>query len=356
MESYWNQQNGSGVDSDSALGLEELNPTPIPGGKWWSGVDSDSESRQNGVDSGFGVDSTGINYKSGLHQFRVLPFGLCFAGGIFSELMNKALGGIQHKFAVAYLDDVLIYSKTFEDHLEHIETVFSRLRDAGLKLKMSKCDFLKREVNYLGHVVSASGVKPGPEKVSAIKRLAAPTDVKGIRSFIGMCSYYRRFVPNFAKIAKPLTELTKKDRQFYRTDECQKAFETLRNALIEAPVLAFPDINKPYKLYTDASNYAIGAALVQESPMGERVIQYLSHQLNDTQQRWPIIEKEAYAIVYSIQKFRPYLLSSKFTVMTDHKPLQHLFTSEMRNARIQRWAILLDEYGCDVHCTICEWK
>ena len=156
----------------------------------------------------------------------MLPFGLCFAGGIFSELMNKTLGEIQHKFAVAYLDDVLIYSKTFEDHLEHIETVFSRLREAGLKLKMSKCDFLKREVNYLGHVVSASVVKPDPEKVSAIKRLAAPTDVKGIRSFLGMCSYYRRFVPNFAKIAKPLTELTKKDRQFYWTDECRKAFET----------------------------------------------------------------------------------------------------------------------------------
>ena len=146
------------------------------------------------------------------------------------------------------------------------------------------------------------------------------------------------------------TELTKKNRHFVWTDECQKAFETLRTALSEAPILAFPDTNKPYKLYTDASNYAIGAALVQESAFGERVIQYLSHQLNDTQQRWPIIEKEAHAIVYSIKKFRPYLLGSKFTVMTDHKPLKYLFSSPFTaSAKIQRWAILLSEYGCDIN-------
>ena len=196
--------------------------------------------------------------------------------------------------------------------------------------------------------MSASGIKPDPEKVKAIQSLATPTTVKGVRSFIGMCGYYRRFVPSFAKIAKPLTDLTKKNRHFYWTEECQVSFETLRTALMEAPVLAYPDISKPYKVYTDASNYAIGAALVQDTGMGERVIQYLSHQLNETQRRWPIIEKESYAIVYGIQKFRPYLLGSKFTVMTDHKPLKQLFTSEMRNPRIQRWAIMLDEYGCDI--------
>jgi len=293
-------------------------------------------------------EKTAFTCFLGLHHFLVMPFGYVNSGAIFSELMNKVLVGIQHRFAIAYLDDIIIFSKTFEDHLSHIETVFSRLRNAGLKLKMSKCDFLKKEVNYLGHIVSASGIKPDSEKVKAIQKLATPSTVKEIRSFIGMCSYYRRFVPNFAKIAKPLTELTKKNRRFYWTDECQNSFENLRAALMEAPILAYPDISKPYKVYTDASNFAIGAALVQDSEMGERVIQYLSHQLNETQQRWPIIEKEAYAIVYSVQKFRPYLLGSKFTVMTDHKPLGHLFTSEMRNARVQRWAIMLDEYGCDV--------
>jgi len=293
-------------------------------------------------------DKTAFTCFAGLHRFEKMPFGMVNAPSIFSELMNAVLRGIQYKFAIAYLDDILIYSKTFEEHLEHIEAVFTRLRNAGLKLKRSKCEFLKTEVNYLGHIVSSSGIKPDRSKIEAIEKLEPPTDVRGIRSFIGMTGYYRRFIVNYAKIAKPLTELTKKNRRFYWTEACQQSFDTLRRALIEAPILAFPDINKPYKLYTDASNYAIGSALVQETEMGERVIQYLSHQLNETQQRWPIIEKEAYAIIYSVQKFRPYLLGSKFTIMTDHKPLQHLFTSEMKNARIQRWAILLDEYGCDV--------
>ena len=282
--------------------------------------------------------------------FQVLPFGLSQAPGFFTELMNKVLQGIQHKFTLAYLDDILIYSKTWDEHLKHIQAVFDRLRDAGLKLKMSKCEFLKQEVKYLGHVISASGVKPDPEKVKAIRTLAPPENAKDVRTLLGMSGFYRKFIPNFAKIAQPLTELTKKNRHFVWTDECQKAFETLRTALSEAPILAFPDTNKPYKLYTDASNYAIGAALVQESAFGERVIQYLSHQLNDTQQRWPIIEKEAYAIVYSIKKFRPYLLGSKFTVMTDHKPLKYLFSSPFTaSAKIQRWAILLSEYGCDIN-------
>ena len=279
-----------------------------------------------------------------------MPFGICNGPAFFSELMNKVLQGIQHKFALSYLDDVLIYSKTWDEHLEHIQVVFNRLRDAGLKLKMSKCEFLKQEVNYLGHVISASGIKPDLEKVKAIKTLAPPENAKDVRTLLGMSGFYRRFIPNFAKIAKPLTELTKKNRAFRWTEECQNAFETLRTALTQAPVLAFPDINKPYKLYTDASNYAIGAALVQESAFGERVIQYLSHQLNETQQRWPIIEKEAYAIVYSIQKFRPYLLGSQFTVMTDHRPLKYLFSSPFSaSPKIQRWAILLSEYGCDIH-------
>ena len=293
-------------------------------------------------------EKTAFTCFLGLFSWSVMPFGYHGAPALFSELMNKVLQGIQHKFTISYLDDLLIYSKTWDEHMEHIQVVFDRLREAGLKLKMSKCDFLKQEVNYLGHVVSASGVKPDPEKIRAIKELAPPKNVKETRSLLGLCGWYRRFIDGYAKITRPLTELTKKNRPFIWTEECQKAFEKLQCALTEAPILAFPDVNKPYKLYTDASNGAIGAALVQESALGERVIQYLSHQLNETQQRWPIIEKEAYAIVYSVQKFRPYLLGSKFTVMTDHKPLKYLFSSKFANAKIQRWAILLAEYGCDI--------
>ena len=345
------------VDLRALNRITKKNSHPLPriddilasldGSKYFSCLDLRSGYWQIAMDEE-SKDKTAFTCFAGLYSWNVMPFGLVTAPAIFSELMNEVLRGIQYKFTIAYLDDILVYSKTFEDHLEHIEAVFTRLRDAGLKLKMSKCEFLKKEVNYLGHVVSPSGIKPDPSKVETIQNLEPPTDVRGIRSFIGMTGYYRRFIANYAKIAKPLTELTKKNKTFCWSDECQISFETLRRVLTEAPILAFPDVNKPYKLYTDASGYAIGAALVQETAMGERVIQYLSHQLNETQQRWPIIEKEAYAIVYSVQKLRPYLLGSKFTVMTDHKPLQHLFTSEMKNARVQRWAIMLDEYGCDV--------
>ena len=345
------------VDLRALNRITKKNSYPLPriddilasldGSKYFTSLDLKSGYWQIAMDEE-SKDKTAFTCFAGLYRFESMPFGMVNAPAIFSELMNEVLRGILHKFAVVYLDDILLYSKTFEEHIEHIEAVFSRLRNAGLKLKMSKCDFLKREVNYLGHVVSPNGIKPDPAKVEALQQLEPPTDARGIRSFIGMTGYYRRFIPNYAKIAKPLTELTKKNRIFCWTEECQNSFETLRRALTEAPILAFPDVTKPYKLYTDACGYAIGGVLVQETNMGERVIQYISHQLNETQQRWPIIEKEAYAIVYCVQKFRPYLLGSKFTIMTDHKPLQHLFTSEMKNAKIQRWAILLDEYGGDV--------
>ena len=320
----------------------------LEGSKYFTSLDLKSGYWQIAMADQESIDKTAFTCFLGLYSWNVLPFGLTNAPALFSELMNKVLQGIQHKFAIAYIDDVIIFSKTFEEHLKHIEDVFDRLRKAGLKLKMSKCDFLKQEVKYLGHIVSASGIQPDQSKVEVIRELKPPTTVKGVRSFIGMCSYYRRFIPNFAKIAKPLTELTKKNARFIWTDECQKSFETLRVVLTDAPILAYPDTNKPYKLYTDASNHSIGAALIQETEQGERVIQYLSHQLNKSQLNWPIIEKEAYAIVYAVQKLRPYLLGSKFTIMTDHKPLKHLFTAEMRNPRIQRWAIIIDEYGCDI--------
>ena len=319
----------------------------LGGSKYFTSLDLKSGYWQIEMDKD-SIEKTTFTCFLGNFAWLKMPFGLSGAVGKFSELMNKVLAGIQYKFTIAYIDDIIIFSKTFEEHLSHIETVFERLRKAGLKLKMSKCEFLKEEVKYLGHIVSASGIQPDPSKVKAIQDLQPPTDVRGIRSFIGMCSYYRRFIPNFAKTAKPLTELTKKNTRFFWNEDCQIAFESLRDALIDAPILAYPDLNKPYKLYTDSSNFSVGACLCQDSKEGERVIQYVSHQLNATQQRWPIIEKEAYAMVYSIQKLRHYLLGSKFTIMTDHKPLTHLFTSEMKNARIQRWAIILDEYGGDI--------
>lgn len=287
----------------------------------------------------------------GLYEFNVMAFGLATAPSVFQNLMNEVLGEVRDKYAIAYLDDVIVYSKTAEEHLAHLKDILNRLRKAGLKLKSSKCDFFKREIHYLGHVINKDGIRPEEEKVKAIKELPPPRTVRDVRSFIGMASFYRRYVPNFAELARPLTALTKKNAKFCFGTEAREAFIALKSKLIEAPVLAYPNIEKPYKLYTDASDKAVGAMLTQEYPEGERVIQYISHQLSGSRLNWPTIEKECFSIVYGITKLRHFLLGAKFTVYSDHKPLRTLFTSEMRNTRVQRWAILLSEYGCDIEYT-----
>ncbi len=196
--------------------------------------------------------------------------------------------------------------------------------------------------------MTPEGLKPDPDKVVAISNLQPPNSVKDIRSFIGSTSYYRRFISGYAEIAKPLIALTKKYASFVWEAPQQSAFQHLKNKLMTAPVLAYADPTKPYRLYTDSSQYAVGAILTQDSEEGERPIYYLSHHLSQTQQNWPTIEREMYAIIYAITKLRPYLVDAKFTVVTDQKPLKHLFTAEMKNPRVQRWAVMLEEYNCNI--------
>ena len=188
-------------------------------------------------------------------------------------------------------------------------------------MKPSKCEFKKESVLYLGHVVTPQGVHPDPDKVDVIKNMKPPETVKQVPCFLGMVGYYRRHVPIFGEVARPLTLLTRKNVRFQWSKEAQEAFNLLEDKLIKSPILAYPDVKLPYSLYTDSSNYAIGAVLCQQFSDEEKVIQYLSHQLYKGQQKWPTIEREAYAIVYSIKKLRHYLFGAKFTVFTDHKPL-----------------------------------
>ena len=283
----------------------------------------------------------------GLFEFNVMPFGLSCAPGIFCELMSVVLEGLE-SFASAYMDDVLIFSETIEDHVKHISMVFDRLRKAGLRLKRSKCDFFKKELNYLGHVISEQGIRPNPDKVAAIKDLDAPQTVREVRSFVGMASFYRRYIPEFSDLVEPLTKLTKKHARFEWSGLCRSSFDVLKQKLCSPPILAFPDPTKPYILYTDASDTCIGALLSQETADGERPIQYLSHQLSKSQQNWPVIEKEAYAIVFALQKLRQYLYGAKFTIKCDHKPLKFLFNSEIKNAKVQRWGLMMSEYDCTI--------
>ena len=280
----------------------------------------------------------------GLFQFNVMPFGLCNAPGTFQALMNKVLQGINGTYAIAYLDDIIIWSSSAEKHLEHMREVFTGLEQAGLKVKTSKCKLFTGQVNYLGHVISPEGISPDPEKVAAISQMPVPETVQEVRILVGMAGFYRKFVEHFSDIVKPLTSVTRKGMRFTWGPDQQTAFETVKKELTEAPVLTHVNMMLPFNLYTDASGYAVGAVLMQVLPEGEKVIQYLSRQLSPTQVRWSTIEKEAYAIIFAINKLRPYLWGSPITVFTDHKPLSSLFTSEMKNMRVQRWAVIMSEY------------
>jgi len=298
-------------------------------------------------------EKTAFTCHRGLFQFNVMPFGLANAPGIFQELMSVVLEG-QEEYALAYLDDILIFSDTVEDHIKHIQEVLGSLRGHNLKLKPAKCEFFKKETQYLGFRISSKGIQPDYDKVKAIQAVVNPSTVREVRGFIGMCSYYRRFIPDFSSIAEPLINLTRKYARFQWDDTCQVAFVRLKNMLSDMVILAYPDPNKDYRLYTDASNFSIGACLTQrvyvelEDKEIEKPIYFLSHKLSDTQTRWSTIEKEAYAIHYSLQKLHHYLHSATFTIYTDHKPLQYLLNSPMQNRKIQSWALSIAGYNCKI--------
>ena len=293
-------------------------------------------------------EKTAFGLYLGHYEHNVLCFGATNAPACFSQLMGKVLKGLSD-YTVAYLDDILIWSDTFEKHIFHLETVFKRLEHAGLRIQGAKSQFIAPAVNYLGHVISENGVAPDRNKIEAILQMKPPTTVKEVRSLIGSCNYYRRFIPAFAEITKSLTRLCRKGLTFEWTPECQTAFETIKNLLTTAPILAFPNPNKPFNLYCDASDYCIGSVLTQHDDDGhEHPIHFLSSQFNKQQRKIPIIEKECFAIVWSLHKLKYLIHGRKVTVYTDHNPLKYIESAKMKNAKIQRWALDISAFGCDI--------
>ena len=295
------------------------------------------------------IEKSAFICHRGLFEFVRMPFGLANAPACLQRIMDYILGELIGQSVMICLDDIVVFTKTEEEHAAVLKEFFPRLRQYGLRLKASKCTFNHRQIKLLGFILSERGQAADPEKTKAISNLPPPRTIKQVKSFLGMTGFYRHCIPNYARTADPLTKLTKKNRRFVWTPEHQKAFQTLKDLLKSNYVMAHPDPNLPYKLFTDASDSCVGAILVQQKAEGvERVIQYVSHQLTSTQQRWATIEKEAYAVVYAITKLRPYLYGAFFHVYTDHKPLTSLFTNQMVNTKIQSWAILLAEYGATI--------
>ena len=278
-----------------------------------------------------------------------MPFGLRCAPQRFQRMMNTIFADLIGKFIFIYIDDVVVFSNSPEEHEQHLKEVFDRLRQYKLSLKKSKCKFGMSEVKLLGYIVSKDGLRANPEKVEAIKKMSPPTSLTEVRSFLGAVGYYRQCINNFAHISAPLVELTKKNNRFKWTTIEENAWNTLKEALMSSDIMAHPDPSKPYKLFTDASKHCIGGILVQEDASGiERPIQYVSKQLNPRQQLWPAIQREGFGLIYCIKKLQPYLYGSEFTCYTDHKPLKSLFTNENQNTSIQKWSIYLAEMGAKI--------
>ncbi len=290
---------------------------------------------------------TAFASPTGLWEFTILPFGICNAPALFQRLMQHVLAGLD-SFSSVYLDDIIIFSKNFEDHMIHLEQVFQRLAEHGLTLKPKKCFFVQQEITYLGHIVTPSGLKPDPSKVQAVRDYPVPTDLGSLRRFIGMSSFYRKFVQGFATIAACLTNLTKKGISFNWTQQCQQAFETLKEKLVTAPVLAYPIFDDPtceFFLETDASGIGLGAVLSQMNRQNEtHPIAYASRALNQHEQRYATIEQEALAVVWAVELFRCYLYGRPFKVYSDHLPLKWLMSTDSTSNRLVRWRLKLASY------------
>ena len=297
------------------------------------------------------VPKTAFRTPEGLFQYKVLPMGLTNAPSVFMAAMNRILRDL--KFAIVYLDDILIYSKNPEEHVEHVRQVLERLSLHSYYAKLKKCDFFKTSIKFLGHIVSAEGVSPDPTKVEIVKTWPTPKTVNDIRAFLGLANYFRKFIHNYSIISAPLVNLTKGNVSKRKSkvtsigwdDNCQTAFEDLKKALVEAPVLALPDFTKPFEVttfqvVTDASDYAIGAILVQDG----RPIAYESKKLNGAQQNYHTTDRELLAVVHALEIWRCYLEGPKFQVITDHHSLLHLKSQPILTRRQARWSEFLQGF------------
>src|SRR5438105_4932840 len=274
-----------------------------------------------------------------------MSFGLTNAPAYFMYLMNSIFMEELNIFVVIFIDDILIYSKSEEEHAEHICIVLGRLRQHRLYVKFSKCEFWLSEVAFLGHVLNKDGVAVDPSKVKEVLDWVQPKTVSEIRSFLGLAGYYHRFIENFSKIAKPMTELLKQGVKFEWSEECEIAFQTLNTRLMTAPVLAQPDIRKDFDVYCDASPIGLGCVLMQEG----RVMVYASHQLKRHEENYPTHDLELAAVVHALKIWRHYLLGNVCHIYTDHKSLKYIFTQSELNMRQRRWLELIKDYNLEVH-------
>jgi len=294
------------------------------------------------------IYKTAFRTRYGHFEFKVLPFGLTNAPATFQGLMNDVFRQYLDDFVNVYIDDILVFSKTMKEHLTHLRKVLEQLRKNKLYGKLSKCSFFQKEMEFLGHVISAQGIQVDPKKTQAIDEWVQPKTVTELRSFLGLANYYRKFVKDYAKITGPLTTLLRKDSKMDWQEAQEIAFQTLKKALVTAPVLRSPDFSLPFVVTTDASDFAIGQVLTQDDGTGAKPVAYESRKLTPAELNYPIHEKEMLAIIHALKIWRIYLEGQHFTVITDHKSLCYFKTQPTLSRRQARWNELLAEYDFEI--------
>jgi ribonuclease HI len=291
------------------------------------------------------IPKTAFTTRYGLYEFVVVSFGLTNASAYFMNLMNKVFMEELDRFVVVFIDVILIYSETTEEHEEHLRMVLERLRQQKLYAKFSKCAFWMEKVAFLGHVLSAEGITVDPSKVESVTKWEQPLNVTDVRSFLGMVGYYRRFIENFSKIAKTMTELLKNNTKFEWLGACEKSFQELKERLTTVLVLTLPDIKKDFVVYCDASKQGLGCVLMQEG----KVVAYASRQLKKHEENYLTHDLELPAVVHALKIWRHYLMGNKCELFTDDKSLKYFFTQIELNMRQRRWLELIKDYDMEIN-------
>ncbi|KAL5568094.1 hypothetical protein UlMin_024669 [Ulmus minor] len=290
------------------------------------------------------IPKSAFRTRYGHYEFLVMPFGLTNAPAAFMDLMNRVFKEYLDKFVIVFIDDILIYSRSRDEHAEHLRVTLQTLKEHRLYAKFSKCEFWLDRVQFLGHVISKEGITVDPVKIEAVSKWSAPTSVTEIRSFLGLAGYYRRFVEGFSSLAVPLTALTKKDKKFEWTDKCERSFQELKQRLTSAPILVLPSEDEEFAVYCDASKIGLGAVLMQK----EKVIAYASRQLKVHEKNYPTHDLELAAVVFALKIWRHYLYGVHCQIYTDHKSLKYIFTQKELNMRQRRWLELVKDYDCEI--------